>query len=1668
MPQSFDDLLAQIRSSSRSSRDLGSAFEKLVSDFLVTDSTQKSRFCQVSSYADWARKQGLPADDAGIDLVATTKAGEYVAVQAKCYAAHRVIHKKDIDSFISASAKSHFAGRLIADTTEGSWSPQADEMLRDQNLKVTRLSLKEFRNSDVDWGSVGSGKPTNVKKFSPFKHQDEATEKVSTALATQDRGYMVMACGSGKTFTALQITEKMLSHKGLVLYVVPSLSLMNQSLQKWHQQAKHPIRSFAVCSDSRVGRREARKGDAPYTEPFDMVIPPTTDAGSLMKGYHSSSFHASDQSSQLTVIFSTYQSLATITEAQKLGLGEFDLVICDEAHRTTGVTHEGEDPSHFVKVHHNQYIKAKKRLYMTATPRIYSDSVKADASEEHVTLASMDDESVYGKLLYYYSFDQAVRDNRLTDYKVIILGVRPDEVSRLSLLFSEDSSEILLDDATKIIGAYKGLRGDWSNSEDLRSMKRVLAFAKDIKSSKFVKSHFSAVIEKYLNHQDPEDTHFEVAVDHVDGTYDTKKRSELISWLENVDDENQDSSVCHMLSNARCLSEGVDIPALDGVIFFHPRKSVVDVVQSVGRVMRKASGKDMGYVILPVCLPPETDSAQALDNHPNFKVIWQVLNALRSHDERLEAAINQISLGQDVSDRIAMHIPSLFSDSLRAVTDVVDSLPTASLSSSVLGGSDSSESRAALQGPTDQVEAPVWMDVIHQSITAQIVKRCGTREYWSDWSESAAKIAHAHITRIKGLIHKEDHPENRKIFDRFLVEIRDDLNDSITENDAIEMLSQHLITRPIFESLFAGRAFVDKNPVSQAMSKVMDLLDQNNVHHEAKELEGFYHRLKIRSQGLTDPKAKQQLITELYEKFFAKAFPRTVEMLGIAYTPVEIVDFMIRSVQEILKEEFGLTLGSEGVHILDPFVGTGTFITRLFQSGLISPEELQRKYLGGKGGKGGKEGPEIHANEILLLAYYIAAINIETAYEGVMGGDHQSKSYEPFRGICLTDTFGLHEKDDQTAELFEVNSQRITYQKSQKVRVILGNPPYSVGQKSANDNAANTSYERLDSRIASTYVNSSIWATSNKALYNSYIRAFRLASDLIEEASGGVLAFITDAGWVESVAGSGLRYHLVRDFSKIYVFHLRGRARGSAEFQRKEGTGVFGQSSRCPVAINFFIRHQNHASQAGPAEIHYYDIGDYLKREAKLTKIERLGSIAGITALKDQGWQKLSPDGYHDWLNQRDPGFGKLLALGDKRGREDKKIFENYSLGIATARDVWCYNPCRLSLLTNMERMIGFYNQEVEHLHAKLENPSITQTKKYVDRDPTKIKWADTLFSQASRRQSGLFSADKAVLSSYRPFVKQWLYMDRLLNARVYQIPKIFPLDPSSPGGTRENVVIGVGKTADWSVLVTDCIPDLNMLPYCQFFPRYLYDPETLERKEAITEQALAHFQASYLGGDSITKEQIFFYIYGILQSKDYQSRFDANLKKELARIPVVTSLVDFKAFSAGGRALADLHLDYEKDAAFLRTYACHELGVRVVEKEKFGDKKASDPVSYYRVKKMKWSDRDKELSQITYNPFITIENIPSEVMAFEVSGRPALQWVVDYQKVKVDKASGITKDPNAYGDEQGHPEYLLDLVLAVIAVSVKTQRLIETLPKLTIKSHTDAVRLSRDLSRVS
>ena len=937
--------------------------------------------------------------------------------------------------------------------------------------------------------------------------------------------------------------------------------------------------------------------------------------------------------------------------------------------------------SNFVRIHDDAYVEGRKRLYMTATPRIFGDAVRTRADEEFAVLTSMDDETLYGKTLLHKGFGWAVQQGLLADYKVIVLAMDEGLVSAgVQKRLADANSELDLDDATKIIGCYKALtKQDLQQdiSFDPQPMKRGLAFCKSIAASKLIRDEFAQVVAEYTGDSALVDDdvplspdRLDIEIEHVDGTFNAKSRNQLLDWLKG----DAEGNTARILTNARCLSEGVDVPSLDAIMFLHPRKSLIDVVQSVGRVMRRAEGKRMGYVILPVGVPAGVEPEVALKDNERYRVVWQILNALRAHDERFEGTINQASLGQDVSDRIEIVGVTAESEELRSTTHEVTELPTRRAQAASAIGQGGSGGDAEISGPVP-TQQELFIDEFSRAIMAKIVKKCGTRDYWEDWATNIAEIAQRHISRISGILKEADTPA-RAAFDSFLAELRDDLNDSITEQDAIEMLAQHLITRPVFKALFAGHQFTDQNPVSRAMQQVLDVLDENRIDKEAKDLEKFYDSVRNRAHGITDPQAKQRLIVELYDKFFRNAFPRTTEKLGIVYTPVEIVDFILHSVNEMLQEHFGQTLGSRGVHIMDPFTGTGTFITRLLQSGLIAPEELKHKYR-----------HEIHANEIVLLAYYIAAINIEAVYQG----EAQSEEYLPFEGICLTDTFQMYEGKDELALYMPDNSERRTRQKELDIRVIVGNPPYSVGQSTANDDNANVVYPGLDERIRSTYAARSA-NTNMRSLYDSYIRAIRWASDRIGDA--GIVAFVTNAGWVDGKAADGLRACLAEEFTDLYVFHLRGNQRTSGERSRKEGGKIFGAGSRAPIAISVFVKNPDAAKHG---RIFFHNIGDYLDQKQKLAIIRDVGDVRGIS--DTGGWTVISPNEHHDWLSQRTEDFEKFAPLSAKDG-DKAGVFETHSAGLKTNRDVWVYDASKKALETRVRGQIQFFNDQVSRQEA--------------------------------------------------------------------------------------------------------------------------------------------------------------------------------------------------------------------------------------------------------------------------------------------------------------------------------------------------------------------------------
>ncbi len=1643
MSFSLTALLDTFRDSARTEREKGTYFERLCVAYLSNDPMQTEHYEEVLPWSEWANQNGWDGKDVGIDLVAKLRGHEgFAAIQCKFYQPSHRISKADIDSFLAASSKPPFVRRIVIDATEVDWSANATEMLYGQSIPVIRIGLNDLRDSPIDWSQFSSqGKVVLEAKKKLRKHQADALEAVRKGLEAHDRGKVIMACGTGKTFTSLKIAEDLVGVDGMVLFLVPSLALMAQTVREWTSDASIGLRSFAVCSDAQVGKRRQFKDDVAEIDILDLAFPATTDAAKLADGV------ADAAEGRMTVVFATYQSIQVVSDAQaNHDLPAFDLIICDEAHRTTGATLDGQTESNFVRVHRDETIRANKRLYMTATPRIFGDSAKSKADDLGITLATMDDEELFGPTLFYRGFDWAVQEGLLTDYKVIVLAMDEKLVAKSVQRRIEDpSSGLILDDATRILGCYKALTKVDIASDlgaDTQPMRRALAFCRDIASSKLVQREFADVVSDYLDDDEVIETEADIAehrlnceIEHVDGTFNAKSRGELLDWLKAESEEN----TCRILTNARCLSEGVDVPALDAIMFLHPRKSQIDVVQSVGRVMRRAPGKRMGYVILPVGVPADKTPEEALADNDKYRVVWQILNALRAHDERFDGTINQASLGQDVSDRI--EIIGMGSRELDAITATVEQLPnkTAAKRSGIGAGTGSDSDDDIVIESDHEPELPLIIDDFSRAIMAKIVKKCGDREYWDRWAGSLREIALAHITRLEALL-EDPEGEPRKAFDLFLAELRDDLNDTITEKDAIEMLAQHLITQPVFDVLFEGHAFTKENPVSRAIQGLLEVLEESHLEKENRDLEDFYTSVRNRVHGLKDPAAKQDLIRQLYDNFFGVAFKETRDRLGIVYTPTEIVDFIIRSVDVLLRDEFGESLGSEGVHIIDPFTGTGTFITRLLQSGLIAPDQLEHKFR-----------HEIHANEIILLAYYIAAINIEAVYSSLAEGD-----YLPFEGICLTDTFQMWEEGDMIAKLMPDNSERRQRQRELDIRVILGNPPYSV--------AHHINYDDLDAKIGSTYAARST-ATNKNALYDSYIRAIRWASDRLEDSQRGVIGFITNGGWVEANTADGLRKTLAEEFSSLYVFHLRGNQRTSGETSRREGGKIFGAGSRAPIVITFLVKNPE-ATQQG--RIFYHDIGDYLSREDKLKIIAGFRSLRGIT--EADGWTEITPDEYGDWVKQRDQSFGKFMAIGVKKSGDEASIFENYSRGVATARDAWCYNSSEQEVRRNIDRMIEHYNQRLLDFQAKKKLEPETETKDFLFESPREISWNRSLRNDFGKERALELSSGQFVVSMYRPFYKQWLFFSRRLNDMIYQVPAMFPEAAS------RNLVIalsGSGGRAGLSAIMVDSIPSLHVaaMDGSQCFPLHLFErveedegdspsfsfedagveiQDGYRVKDGISDAGLKHFQDFY-SDTTITKEDLFYYIYGLLHSPDYRARFADSLLKELPRIPPVKKREDFARFVEAGRELGQLHVGYERVDPYNATVKQGDLGLAHIP----------DPEKFFRVEKMVFGkkDKQKDLSTIVYNPNITLTDIPPEAYEYVVNGKPAIEWVMEKQGVSVDrhnpntkKGSDIVNDANRYAIETvGDPRYPYDLLRRVITVSLETVKIVKSLPKLDI-----------------
>jgi predicted helicase len=1637
---SFNTVLEKYRSISFSEQDKGARFERLMKAYLLTDPKYAYKFKSIWLWSEFPAKDDLGGSDTGIDIVALTNEGDYWAIQCKCYQENAIIDKPAVDSFLSTSSRkfmgesgtlNSFAHRLWISTTN-KWGINAQEAIRNQHPPVSRINLSDLNEAPIDWIKLDkgiTGEVARTKKKDIRFHQLQALTDTHAHFINNDRGKLIMACGTGKTFTSLRIAENETNGKGLVLFLVPSIALLGQTLNEWYADAKEQINAICICSDPEITKNRKKLEDIDTSSVVDLALPASTNVDSITRQFESLD---ANTNTGMTVVFSTYQSIDVIGKAQKAlakkypKYAEFDLIICDEAHRTTGVSLADEDESAFTKVHNNDFLKAKKRLYMTATPRLYNEETKSKAAKADAFLCSMDDVKLYGEEIYRIGFGEAVEKDLLTDYKVLILTLSENDVPpAVQKMIMDKESEINTDNASKLIGCINALSkqilGDNGliKENDPEPMRRAVAFCQSIVASKEYTNIFNDASETYVEElPNEEESKMQlVSAQHIDGTMDATKRNELLGWLKEEPGERE----CRVLTNVRCLSEGVDVPSLDAVLFLSARNSQVDVVQSVGRVMRKAPNKKFGYIIIPVVVPANVEADRALDDNERYKVVWTVLNALRAHDDRFNATVNKIELNRNRPDQILVGGTEYGFDG--------DGNPVKKTDGD--GTADKGEIAKQLAIQFEQLQDVVF---------ARMVQKVGDRRYWEDWAKSVAEIAQRQIVRITKLVN--DGGKHQKAFDNFLKGLHKNINPSISEREAIEMLSQHIITKPVFDALFEGYSFVQSNPISQSMQKMLDVLEAENLEVDDETLQKFYESVKMRAAGIDNAEGKQRIIIELYDKFFKTAFPKMVEKLGIVYTPVEVVDFIIQSVADVMQKEFKRNISDENIHILDPFTGTGTFIARLLQSGVISPKDLQRKYLN-----------EIHANEIVLLAYYIAAVNIENTYHDII----EEKEYQPFDGICLTDTFQLGESklgEKTDDEIFSKNSKRIIKQQNRPLQIIIGNPPYSIGQKSANDNAQNQSYPILDKRIADTYAKQSN-AGLNKSLYDAYIKAFRWSTDRLDK-TGGIICFVSNGAWLDGNSTDGFRKSIEKEFSSIYVFNLRGNQRTSGELSRKEGGKIFGSGSRTPISITLLVKNPNVKTET--ATIHYHDIGDYLDTKQKLDIVSKFKTFESA----EMTFEVLKPNEHGDWVSKRNDSFGEYIPLEPEKKFDErsKSFFLAQSLGTATNRDAWVYNFSKPALKANVAKTIAYYNEQLQ-IVSKNSNAII-------EKDASKGNWTRDWDNQIKRGKNISEKPDEYKLALHRPFLKVNAYFDDDLNQERYQLPKLFPTDG------QQNFVIcvtGVAASKPFSAIITDVIPNLDTLEKAQCFPLYYYEEnknevrikkgkntetiiteifqveqdEKLIRKDGISDFILEQAKKRY-HGKNISKEDVFYYVYGFLHSKEYKETFANDFKKMLPRLPLVADVMDFWAFSKAGRALADLHLNYETIAPYKEAVVMFEP-LTIKDALKPANKEELEYLNY-KVEKMRFP-RKNQKETIIYNAQITIDKIPAKAYEYVVNGKSAIEWIMERYAITTHKESGIKNDPNDWAAEHGKPRYILDLLLSVINVSVQTVDIVNALPKM-------------------
>lgn len=1232
-------------------RHKGSLFEKLSKRFLI-EHDSANEYESIKLWSDWELRGNK--GDRGIDMVITTASKEYIAVQCKFH--QDSVSLNDISTFLSqlqaGVGEVRFKKGIIISTSNLTRAALEEiEQAKSAGKDIDIITEEDFIYSRIDWEKFDPTKTQDklplCDKKKPRTHQTEAINATKEYFSSPKnaRGKLIMACGTGKTYTSLKIMEAL--DPKITLFLAPSIALLSQTFREYAQEKSEPFYASIVCSDDKVGQsKDEDNDDIKFSE---LPLKPSTRLEDILSVHEKA-----QKENKRFIIFSTYQSALRIKEAQEAGLNGIDLIICDEAHRTVGAmysTNERDDKNAFTLCHSDENIKAKKRLYMTATPKVYSESSKAKAKESDNIIYSMDDEEIFGEEIYTLNFSKAIALDLLTDYKVIILAVRKENLSgvtnsvnkKISQLKAEgtklDKKLINNEFVCKIIGTHKGLAKqdlivlddenkedhNLQNKYDTAPSQRAINFCKSINTSKNIKDSFETIMECYDEELKKKSfKNLKISIDHIDGTMNCKDR------LEKLEELNQfEPNTCKVLSNARCLSEGVDVPALDSIVFFDGKSAMVDIIQAVGRVMRKAKRKKRGYIILPIAL--EESEIQNLDeavNNTNFKNIWKVIKALRSHDPSL---VDEATFKEKIK----------------------------------IFGSDDSKNHNDEKTLFDAILLQDLADAMYNVMPTKL----GDRNYWENFTKKTGNIAKTLNNRLKIIFEK-----NPEFFHGFLDSLRENIHQNIREDEALDMITSHIITKPIFDAIFGDNI---KNPIAKALDKMVLKLSDLGLEGETKDLKNLYESVKTEALHAKSQKSQQELIKNLYNTFFKEAFRKQSEKLGIVYTPIEVVDFILRATNGILKKHFNTDFNDSSITIFDPFTGTGSFIARLLskENGLISDEALKEKFQ-----------KNLFAFDIVLLSYYIALINITQAAQ------NRDSSLKNFKNIALTDSLDyLEEKTNKGAlplyEDLKENKDIKDTLAGQNIRVIIGNPPYSAGAKNENDNNQNLSHPKLEKRVYEKYGKNSTSRSVGNTTRDTLIQSIRMASDVIKDK--GVIGFVVNGSFIDSKSADGFRKCVAKEFSHLYVLNLRGNQRTSGEVSKKEGGKIFDSGSRATVAIVFFVKDKSVQNSA----IRYYEVEDYLTREAKLNW------LAGFENLESVPFKEITPNAKGDWINQREDGFDKLIPLKRDKKLQNDSIFDINSLGVASGRDPWVYNFSPNILTQSVQKCIDTYNADLKRFN---------------------------------------------------------------------------------------------------------------------------------------------------------------------------------------------------------------------------------------------------------------------------------------------------------------------------------------------------------------------------------